>query len=191
MACAPDWREAEARALAVVEQFGGTFARDPDYEGESVGKVDLTGKPVSDADVNVLTGLAGLHNLVLRETRITDAGLAHLKRARRLRVLDLDQTRVSDAGLAHLGELTSLRGLYLARTEVTDAGLAALSPLKKLRELGLRRHRSHGCRSHSYRRANRTPRSRPPGNPSHRRRLGISEGTFQTPEALARRHESK
>jgi hypothetical protein len=137
LACAPDWSEAEARALAVVKQFDGAIARDPDSKGGSVGKVDLAGKPVSDEDVKVLVGLAGLHSLVLRKTCFTDAGLAHLKKAGRLRVLDLDQTRVSDSGLVHLGELTSLRGLYLARTEVTDTGLAALRPLTKLRALGL------------------------------------------------------
>jgi Leucine Rich repeat len=137
LACAPNSSEAEARALAMVKQFDGAIARDPDEKGGSVGKVDLAGKPVSDGDVKVLLGLAGLHNLVLRETRFTDAGMAYLKSAGRLRVLDLDQTRISDAGLVHLGELTSLRGLYLARTEVTDTGLAALRPLQKLRELGL------------------------------------------------------
>jgi fatty acid desaturase/peptidoglycan/LPS O-acetylase OafA/YrhL len=139
LGCAPDHNEAEARAMTAVIQLDGATARDTDEKGAAVGKVDLTGKPVSDGDVNVLTGLAGLRNLVLRQTRITDAGLVALKSMRRLRELDLDETGVTDAGLVHLGTLTSLRGLYLAGTEVSDDGLSALSSLKKLRELGLRR----------------------------------------------------
>jgi Leucine-rich repeat (LRR) protein len=138
MACAPDVSEAEARAVAAVKQFDGGITCDPKDKGEAVAKIDLTGKPVSDVDVKVFAELAELHSLVLRQTRITDAGLAHLKTTGRLRVLDLDETRVTDAGLMHLGQLTSLRALYLAGTEVTDAGLAALRPLTKLRELGLR-----------------------------------------------------
>ena len=38
--------------------------------------------------------------------------------------LDLSETRVSDAGLAHLARLTSLQALNLGLTQVTDAGLA-------------------------------------------------------------------
>ena len=40
--------------------------------------------------------------------------------------LYLDNTRVGDAGVAHLTGLTRLQSLYLANTRVTDAGLAQL-----------------------------------------------------------------
>jgi hypothetical protein len=137
MACAPDSRDPEARALAVVRRFEGGIVRDPEEKGESVGKVDLAGKPFTDADVKSLAGLTGLHNLVLRDTLVTDAGLSCLKTTGRLRVLDLDGARITDIGLTYVADLASLRGLYLAATQITDTGLQALGRLKKLRELGL------------------------------------------------------
>ena len=102
LACAPDGRLEEARASVVVGQLGGLTARDSGRDGEPIGKVDLAGKPVTDADLNALSGLGRLHDLVLRRTQITDAGLAHLKETGKLRVLDLDETRVTDAGLVQL-----------------------------------------------------------------------------------------
>ena len=137
-ACTPSSREAEAHAVDAVKRLGGTIDQKPEDPGESVGKVDLTGSPITDDDLRALHGFTELHNLVLRRTRITDAGLAHLKTMHKLRVLDLDETGVTDVGLAHLAELNSLRGLYLAKTGVTDAGLPALGSMKKLREIGLR-----------------------------------------------------
>lgn len=41
-------------------------------------------------------------------------------------------TKVTDAGLAHLKRLTKLETLYLHRTKVTDAGLVHLKGLTKL-----------------------------------------------------------
>jgi hypothetical protein len=137
-ACTPSSREAEARAVDAVKRLGGMLGHESGDQGELVGKVDLTGSPMTDDDLTALSGFPDLHTLVLRRTRITDAGLAHLKSMHTLRVLDLDETGVTDAGLAHLAELGSLRGLYLAKTGVTDAGLPALRSMKKLRELGLR-----------------------------------------------------
>jgi hypothetical protein len=43
-----------------------------------------------------------------------------------LQILDLRETRVTDAGLVHLKGLTSLQAVYLDVTEVSDAGVADL-----------------------------------------------------------------
>jgi hypothetical protein len=43
-----------------------------------------------------------------------------------LQVLKLQHTRVSDAGLAHLRGLTELRLLVVYDTQVTDAGIRRL-----------------------------------------------------------------
>jgi hypothetical protein len=136
LACAPGGRLEETRASEVVGRLGGRTARDTGRDGEPIGKVDLAGKPVTDADLNALSGFAHLYDLVLRRTQITDAGLEHLKKTGKLRVLNLDETRVTDAGLVQLGALTSLRGLYLARTDITDAGLESLRSLTKLGNSG-------------------------------------------------------
>jgi hypothetical protein len=138
ISCAPSSREREAEALAALRKLSAVIDRDPDEKGGLVGKVDLTDRQFSDADVHALRGLAGLHHLVLRRTSITDAGLAQFASIARLRTLDLDETGVSNDGLSHLAALRSLRGLFLAGTKITDEGLAALGGLNKLQELGLR-----------------------------------------------------
>jgi hypothetical protein len=138
-ACAPQSEPPEARAVELVRRFNGRIVRDSEEQGGAVGKVDLATRPFTDADIGGLTGLAGLHDLILRDTLVTDAGLARLKLTRRLRLLDLDDASITDGGLSHLAALPSLRGLYLAGTRVSDAGLQALRPLIKLRALGLGR----------------------------------------------------
>ena len=82
-------------------------------------------------------------------TKVTDAGLVHLKGLTNLTWLEvsrdgeklrerlLSNTKVTDAGLAHLKGLNNLTGLLLAGTKVTDAGLAHLKGLTKLKRLGL------------------------------------------------------
>ena len=70
-------------------------------------------------------------------TKVTDAGMVHLKEFTRLEVLDLSWTKVTDAGLVHLKGLTKLRDLNLEGTKVTDAGLVHFKGLTKLRDLNL------------------------------------------------------
>jgi hypothetical protein len=71
-----------------------------------------------------------------------DAGLAEadLSRARRL---DLCGSKVTDAGLAHLRGLSQLKSLDLSYTQVTDEGLAHLEDLENLAELRLGGEASH------------------------------------------------
>jgi len=70
--------------------------------------------------------LTQLQFLSLSESRVTDAGLAHLKGMARLETLWLGGTQVTDAGLVHLRGLTSLTSAMLCRTQVTAAGVANL-----------------------------------------------------------------
>jgi hypothetical protein len=64
--------------------------------------------------------------LTLTDTRITNAGLAHLERLSSLRYLSLQDTSVTDAGLAHLEGLPNLQEVDLDGTKVTDAGVTEL-----------------------------------------------------------------
>ncbi len=59
----------------------------------------------------------------LSHSKVTDAGLRHLRELTNLRGLILDGTQVTDAGLVHLKGLTNLRRLVLKNTQVTDAGV--------------------------------------------------------------------
>ena len=61
-----------------------------------------------------------LQSLQLMGSKVSDAGLQHLKGLTQLQRLDLDGTQVSDAGLNHLKGLTQLRELNLRGTKVTS-----------------------------------------------------------------------
>ncbi|MFZ0789412.1 MAG: response regulator, partial [Chromatiaceae bacterium] len=123
-------------------------------------KLDLLSTQISDRELgNLLASLHDLRFLSLAETRVGDAGLAHLQSLTSLQelhldhtditdeglkllaslpnleILDLKGTRITDAGLAEVGRLTGLKGLYLTRTGITDAGLAHLRGLSQLETL--------------------------------------------------------
>lgn len=55
-------------------------------------------------------------------SKVSDAGLEHLKRLTNLRTLYLSETAVTDAGLEHLKGLTNLEWLNLTDTQVSHAG---------------------------------------------------------------------
>ena len=95
---------------------------------------------ITDAGLVHLKGLTNLEWLNLKLCRqITDAGLAHLKGLTKLTLLNLagcDQ--ITDAGLVHLKGLTTLKGLSLSCCrQITDAGLAHLKGLTNLEKLSL------------------------------------------------------
>jgi len=100
----------------------------------------LANSGVTDAGVAHLQGLAGtLQVLTLDGTRVTDAGLAHLEGLTRLQWLSFINTRVTDAGLSHLERLIGLQSLMLQETGVTDVGLAHVKGLAALQQLNLRK----------------------------------------------------
>jgi hypothetical protein len=76
-------------------------------------------------------------HLDVSDTRVTDAGLVHLKPMTALTYLWLSNTPVTDTGLAQLEGLTSLQLFHLNGTKVGDAGLVHLKPMTALTELGL------------------------------------------------------
>jgi formylglycine-generating enzyme required for sulfatase activity len=80
------------------------------------------------ADLTALRGMnvAGLTQLHLCNTRVSDAGLAPFQGCKNLVCLSLHATQVSDAGLAYFKDCKALRHLNLAGTQVSDAGLAHL-----------------------------------------------------------------
>ncbi len=111
---------------------------------------EIKEKPVTDEDLKKtqkwlkglgenysINQLRKLKLLILCQTKITDAGLAHLKSLTNLQTLDLRRTKVSDAGLAHLKPLSNLQNLSLMETKVSDAGLAHLKSLTNLQKLHL------------------------------------------------------
>ncbi|MCE9543933.1 MAG: hypothetical protein K8T25_00180 [Planctomycetia bacterium] len=92
----------------------------------SVNLVELRNAKVTDSGLEHLKGLTGLRRLDLDGTQITDNGLEHLKGLKALQTLWLNETQVTDNGLEHLRGLTTLQWLRLDGTKVTDAGVARL-----------------------------------------------------------------
>ena len=86
----------------------------------------LTGTKVTDAGLVHLKGLTNLSRLGLESTQITDAGLTHLGRLPKLHSLNLYGTNLTDAALVHLVGLKKLQVIYLNNTRITDMGLAEL-----------------------------------------------------------------
>ena len=76
---------------------------------------------MTDDGLANLGGLTDLRFLSLSGTRVTDAGLAHLRNCD-LFWLSLDRTEVSDGGLHHLEKMSHLRRLNLVGTRVTHNG---------------------------------------------------------------------
>jgi hypothetical protein len=89
----------------------------------------------------ILTALAQVSaqvaQLNLGKCRITDAGLASLRRMSRLTRLDLHETDVTGRGLRTLTALGELRYLNLHGTGIRDSDLPVLAKLDKLSALYL------------------------------------------------------
>src|SRR3954451_11386236 len=80
------------RAIARIRWAGGSVERDENAPGKPVLTVLLDGPRVTNEDLGHLASLVELQRLSLRETFITDDGLAHLKGLTQLRWLYLAGT---------------------------------------------------------------------------------------------------
>jgi len=130
-------RKKEPRAIVALERFGAEVRT----SAKRVEEVRLNDDQLTDEGhvrpevLDQMEKLAGSETLRLRDTRISDAGLACVKRLPYLGGLDLDGTGISDAGLAHLKDSRSLRALLVCsaqqarRSPVGNAGLAHLKGL--------------------------------------------------------------
>jgi hypothetical protein len=144
--------DSEERSVAGIKKLGGKVETvrdrfDADATARSIWLgddfepdwlvVDFTDRPVTDAGLEHLIGLAKLRILVLANTQVTDAGLVHLKRLTNLKSLSLRGTQVADDSVRHLKGLTQLQYLSLSEAQVRDAGLAHLQGMTNLRILYL------------------------------------------------------
>ena len=103
----------------------------------SLRRLNATGSKVSGAGLRHLRAVGRLEELWLAGTRLDDAGLVHLAALPGLRKLSLASLSITDAGLAHVGRLGKLTHLYLDDTRVTMEGLENLKLPKRLRVLSL------------------------------------------------------
>ena len=101
----------------------------------------LSGSRVTDAGLEHLRRMVGLEVLELRRAPLTDDGLKHAAGLKNMRRLDLAKTTIGNDGLAHIKGMANLEELNLAQTKVNDGGLKHLSGLTNLVILNLSRTR--------------------------------------------------
>ena len=106
-----------------LESLGATVQRDT--YGRVI-EINLTGKPVGNADLNTIARQSHLQKLWLTNTGVTDAGLPSLMPLKNLRIIGLARTGVTDAGLLYLANMKSLREVYLYPNKVTDSAVDEL-----------------------------------------------------------------
>ena len=116
-------RLSEINAAAALEKVRARIQRD-DQGG--IVSVCLWNTKVTDAGLEHLRGLTKLRTLYLSEIQVTDVGLQHLESLTGLCSLFLSSTMITDAGLEHLEGLTEMTLLDLSNTRITDEGLAEL-----------------------------------------------------------------
>lgn len=99
--------------------------------------LDLADTDLSDLGMVHLPKFKKLERLSLFYCNITNSGLRPLSTMTSLRVLNLDSREIGDDGLFHLRNLTNLRSLDIFSGRVTDVGCAHLSKIKSLESLEL------------------------------------------------------
>jgi internalin A len=100
--------------------------------------VDVDGSPVGDAGLAHLRNQKGLRVLDINGTRVTDAGLVIAEGLPHLVFLSIEQIGITDVGVAHLENLTELEILWVGNgPRITDAGLAHLQKLTNLCRISL------------------------------------------------------
>ncbi len=113
-----------------------------DFSLRSLGRMkrlsylSLENSPVTDRGLKFIEHLP-IKNLVLRNTKVTDAGMARLLKFQSLVYLDISGTPVTDAGLEILAKKGSLTTLIADDTSLDDQAVELLSEFSSLNDLSL------------------------------------------------------
>ena len=118
-----------------IKKNGGLVLPSPGGKNQWDIQFQLRGRDLTDDGLADVAKLGNVVELNLRDTKITSAGLVHLKGLAKLTRLHLERTNVGDEGIANLTKLTTLEYLNLYGTKITDKSLDHLAGLKKLRQL--------------------------------------------------------
>lgn len=129
--------DAEKAAMSEIRKLGGQVMELAQTDPHLEVAYHLTDGDVGDDHLKPLANMPLLVSVNLRGTKITNAGLVHLKDVKSLKRLHLEKTAITDEGLANLSGLENLEYLNLYGTAVTDAGLKHLESLKALRKVYL------------------------------------------------------
>jgi len=96
----------------------------------------MTGAELGDSELGAIAPCPGIENLILKSTRVTDAGLVHMPALKNLSRLHLP-SQITDAGIQHLVGCKSLRKLDLSSAKITEQAISMLEKVEKLEELYL------------------------------------------------------
>ena len=113
-------------SLATAGKQAGDSELDLVKQLPKVVQLDLRNTAVTDKGLASLQGMSSLESLHLEGTAVTESGLANLKNLSSLQYLNLFNTAVTDQGVANLAGLKNLKRVYLWETKVTDSGVAEL-----------------------------------------------------------------
>ena len=122
-------------AIDSIKKNGGLVLPSPGRENQWDIQFQLRGRDLTDDGLANVAKLGNVVELNLRDTKITSAGLVHLKGLAKLTRLHLERTNVGDEGILNLTKLTTLEYLNLYGTKITDKSLDHLAGLKNLRQL--------------------------------------------------------
>src|SRR5262249_21453884 len=96
----------------------------------------LQGDQATDDGLKRIGAITSLEELYIWNGRqVTDAGVAHLKNLKRLKIIHLEGSQVTDVGLAELAQLPTLENMSLQNNRFTDHGLARLRGMTTLKKL--------------------------------------------------------
>jgi Leucine-rich repeat (LRR) protein len=99
----------------------------------------VEGPSIDDTLAPKIAEQAGLASLAMRNTLISDEGLAQFAKLKFLKVIDLRLCpMVTNSTLETLSAMPELRAVRISGTNVTDDGIAAILALPQLRELDIR-----------------------------------------------------
>jgi len=91
----------------------------------------------TDDNLELLASHSSLQFLALDSTRITDAGMWHLRRLPRVLFLSVGDTAVTDVGADTIAGMRTLASLNLRGSRITSHGLSKLALLENLQALNI------------------------------------------------------
>jgi len=98
----------------------------------------LDNTATDDAELTIICSQnPELVELTLGNTKITDAGLVHLKELKKLRKIRISKTAITDAGMSHLAKCETLEDIDVSQTKIGDIGVRELRALPRLKNLNL------------------------------------------------------
>ena len=101
---------------------------------KSLEELEFYGSPISAAGFENIGDITNLKSLYLKQLDVSDSDLSQLRNLTALTKLTLDnnQSRITDAGIAHLSGMSALEWLDLTGCQITGRALHSLKSMTRL-----------------------------------------------------------